>query len=123
MTKSEAAGRALIDAGEVKNRGHAFVILKEAGLSGSGAVFNRAVAIYEEHTGAELGKSASAQRAAREKALRARAHQMSSSEVLQHIEKIDSADDLFWACWKVFRHEGKWVKQLNSGDFAKHFKK
>ena len=121
MTKSEQAGAALIAAGEVKNRGHAFTILREAGLSGSGAVFNRAVSIYEKHHGCELGKSASAKRADEDKRLRAAAHQMSAADVKRHIETIEEADPLFWACWKVFRNESKWKNTLNTSDFAVHF--
>lgn len=108
---------------EVSNRGHAFVILKEAGLSGSGAVFNAAVKEYERvvRDGELLGKSAARRRDDESMSLRAQAFQMSADAVRKHIDDIDEPDQLFWACWKVFRHEGKWSKQLKTKHFAVHF--
>lgn len=57
QTKTQKATEALIAHGAygVKNRGHAFIIIKEAGLAGSGRVFNAAVAAFEEHFGVKLG--------------------------------------------------------------------
>jgi len=54
---------------------------------------------------------------------RAIAHTMSAEAVKEHIDDIDEADQLFWACWKVFKYEGKWSKSLKTSDFAVHFKK
>ena len=120
MTKTQQAGQALLNAHPIKNRGHAFVTLKEAGLTGSGAVFNGAVKIYEAQHG-PLGQSAAAERKQRDSDLRAKAHQMSAAQVSAHLNAIDGPDPLFWALWKVFKHEGKWSKQLRTGDFAIHF--
>jgi len=121
MSKTDQAIAALKAAHPMKNRGHAFVVLKEAGLTGSGRVFNAAVAAYEAEFGVSLGKSAGAKRAEQQQALRAQAHQMSAEEVKEHIAEIDGADQLFWAAWKVFRHEGKWANKLTAADFAVHF--
>ena len=121
LTKTEAATNELLKHDEISNRGHAFVILKKAGLAGSGAVFNRAIKAYEEVKNCELGKSASRDRADTKKENRARAHCWSAEDVKEHIRKIDKADEIFWACWEVFRHEGKWSKQLKTSDFAVHF--
>jgi len=69
-----------------------------------------------------LSHSRTRQRAIDAEKYRAQAHQMSSAEVIAHINAIDDADGLFWACWKVFRYEGKWSSVLKTGDFAVHFK-
>ena len=123
LNKTELATQELMKHEEISNRGHAFIILKEAGLNGSGIVFNKAVKNWEEARGIRLGKSASRERADTEKDMRARAHCMSVAEVREHIESIAKADSLFWACWKVFRHEGKWNKQMKIAEFAVHFNK
>jgi len=122
QSKTEMAIQKLLEHEEISNRGHAFIILKEAGLSGSGAVFNKAVKAWEEVHGA-LGKSAAAKLRDKKQRLRAHAHQMSADEVIEHINDIDSADDLFWACWNVFKYEGKWARKLKCADFAVHFNK
>lgn len=119
-TKTEIATAELLRH-DVKNRGHAFVILKEAGLSGSGAVFNKSVAEYEKQKGVKLGKSEFRNRAETNGKLRAQAFQMSAAAVKEHIDEIDEPDSLFWACWNVFRYEGKWSRQLKTSDFAVHF--
>lgn len=119
--KTEQATAALLAADEVKSRGHAFMILKARGLTGSGRVFNGAVKAYEAERGIELGKSQSAQRTSDDATNRATAHQMSADDVTDHINNIEKADSLFWACWKVFRHEGKWETKLSVADFATHF--
>ncbi len=122
MNKTEQATVALINTHPLSNRGHAFVVLKDAGLSGSGRVFNAAVKKYEEHFDLQLGKSTAAKRDKRDKDLRAVAHQTSANDVLEHINEIDVADALFWAFWKAFKYEGKWSKSLQVKDFAVHFK-
>ena len=120
-SKTQLATEELLKHDEIANRGHAYVILKEANLTGSGRVFNAAVAAWEDAKGQLLGRSAGSQRADREKDLRAHAHQMSADDVKEHIDKIDQPDPLFWAIWKVYRDEGKWSNLLSKDDFAVHF--
>lgn len=121
-TKTQLAIDALINhEGGIKNRGHAFKVLSDAGLTGSGQVYNKAVRAYEFQTGEKLMHRRKRQRAIDEEKYRAQAHQMSADEVIAHVNDIDEADELFWACWKVFRYEGKWQKALKADDFAVHF--
>lgn len=121
MNKTEEAAQVLLDAPEVKNRGHAFVILQKQGLTGSGAVFGGAVAAFEAERGVVLGKSRASKRADEDAVARAQAQQMSAEAVSDHISSIEKADRLFWACWRAFRDEGKWSNSLASADFAVHF--
>lgn len=124
ISKTELAAQALIAAGEITNRGHAYKVLAEAELCGSGVVFNGAIKAYCKHAGiSELGKSASAQRREDEKRARANAHQSSAEEVLEHIASIKAADQKFWDFWHVFKYEGKWQNKLSTSDFAVHFNK
>lgn len=122
QTNTQQARAALLAAAPLRDRGHAFQILKAAGLTGSGAVFNAAVKAYEAERG-PLGQSAAASRQQRDADLRAKAHQMSASDVRAHIAAIAQADPLFWACWNVFKNEGKWAKALTKADFANHFRR
>jgi len=123
LSKTEMAIAVLLAEKEIANRGHAFKILQSHGLTGSGAVFNKAVAAYEAERDIKLGNAAAKQERLDKKALRAKAHQSSAAEVREHIESIDHADAFFWACWKVFRYEGKWANSLSTSDFAVHFSK
>ena len=124
MTKTEQAIKVLKE-NDVANRGHAYLLLKQAGLAGSGRVFNTAVKAYEFDRGVTLGKSAAARNAETDADSRRRnqalAHQMSAKDVRDHIEAIKQADQLFWLCWRLFRDEGKWANHLSTGDFAVHF--
>lgn len=47
----------------------------------------------------------------------------SAQEVKSYINKIEKADQTFWAMWKLFKHKGKWSAQLSYSDFAIHFSK
>ena len=123
LTKTEQAINELLKHDDIKNRSHAFMILKESGLSGSGAVFNKAVTAWQDAKGRELGKPAARTRVDEAKENRARAHCWSAADVKAHIDKIDKADSMFWACWNVFKNEYKWRKQLSTADFAVHFNK
>ena len=62
MTKTQEAADVLIAAFPVTNRGHAYKLLANAGLTGSGKVFNAAVKQYEDEYGVTLQKSTAQQR-------------------------------------------------------------
>ena len=107
MNKTEQATAALTAAHPIANRGHAYKVLAANGLTGSGRVFNGAVKAYESSNNVSLGATAARKRETENESLRAQAHQMSAGAVRDHIDEIGSADSLFWACWKVFKHEGQ----------------
>ena len=120
-TKTEMATEELLRH-DLADRGHAFTMLRKAGLHrAGGAVFNAAVRNYEAERGVSLGKSKSQMRHEENARLRALAYQMSADEVREEI--TNGATQLFWMCWKIFRDDGKWGKQLKVSDFAVNFKK
>lgn len=122
QTKSQNAADALLAVGKtIKNRQHAWIVLRDAGLTGSQQVVNAAIAEYEKHFDVVLGDSRAVQQ--RNTNLAAQAHQMSADEVLAYLDKIDAATPLFWVLWRLYKDSGKWKNQLKQQDFARHFAK
>ncbi len=120
-TKTAKIVKYIAESGEfVKNRGHLSVIIRNSGIGGNGATFNSVAKIVEDAQGSELGNSAARDKQNEEKNARARAYQMSVADVRDEIKK--GATGLFWACWKLFREEGKWKNSLKTSDFAVNFK-
>lgn len=68
-----------------------------------------------------LGKSQAKVKEENRAAARATAYQMSAQEVIDLVESLDEANDLFWACWDVFKNEGKWSSQLTTDTFRPLF--
>lgn len=116
--------------GEILNRGHAYFILKKAGQDGSPRVFLRALRKYESAKQVKLAGKNDAERRAGRIACDRVARGMSAEEVRCHLVRMKGApDELFWACWKLFRHEGYWRgsriydENVRTKDFAMHFRK
>lgn len=98
--------------GVIQNRGHAYFILKGAGQHGSPRVFVRAIKRYEEAKGVKLPGKKDADRRASRGITMQDARGLEAQDVRDHLRKIETADELFWACWQ---------QQIYSRDFQPFF--
>lgn len=73
-TKTETGVEALNAAHPIKNRGHAYIVLKEAGVCTKGAasarLYTKCVKLYQQQHGITLGKSKAQMQREAEKAAR-----------------------------------------------------
>ena len=112
----------------IQNRGHAYKVLISAKLivagksPASARIYTAAVQQYEVNHGVVLAKSDSEQRKQQKLDDSREAWSMDAQAVLRHIERINEADGLFWACWALFKN-GRWEGELSINDFKTHFRR
>lgn len=115
LTKTQSASDALIGVGgEVKNRQHAWVIVKDAGLASSQRVVNKAIAEYERHFNVTLGDSKAVRR--QKAKLEEQVRKMSSGEVWHWLRNNHTTTPLFWTMQRL-QKDGMWEGELSSADF------
>ena len=119
--KEQAAS--VLAKGEPKNRGHAFLILKDAGLDNLGPhLYNEVIAAYELKTEVTLGNSRKRTMDIAKAEAKKISHQMEHSDVTEHVSKMDKKPDtLFYECWDLYKN-GKWDGELEAALFTDKFK-
>ena len=121
MTTNKFLLQALHDHGNVGNIGNAWYICMRNGLRGDKNQFAQVVAEYERVTQKKLEPTRKHKRRQKNKAVEVQAAKMSASEVKGHIDRINAADTLFWACWNLFKDGVLWQDELTKTDFSVFF--
>jgi len=121
MTNFLSAVKVLYDNHPVKNRGHAYRLIKEADIEVDSKMFNSIVTYYEFRRQIFLGHSKWTKKRLSNLPVKKQAELMSQAEVRFFLYNTERLDELFWLLWERFKREKAWWGRLTKDDFRHYY--